>query len=84
MLPGHHNYSGADPHHNKNSVSGSGGKLKFDPPHESWLYTTCRAILDSKHYEYLLFEDVGFCNVTRLTDFSYSWLGKFCVDETTR
>jgi hypothetical protein len=59
-------------------------KLKFDPPFPEWLYSTCRAILDSKYYEYVMFEDMGFANVTRLTDFVYSWLGKFCVDEKTR
>ena len=27
---------------------------------------------------------MSFANVSRLPDFVYSWLGRFCVDETTR
>lgn len=59
-------------------------KFKFNPPFTTWLFSTCRAILDSKYYEYVLYEDIGFANVSRLADFTYSWLGQFCVDETTR
>ena len=50
-------------------------KFVFSPPFPEWLYSTCRAILDSKYFEYVLYDDVGFANVTRLTDFTYSWLG---------
>ncbi|CDW86284.1 UNKNOWN [Stylonychia lemnae] len=59
-------------------------KLKFDPPFTQWLFATCRAILDSKYFEYVLYEDIGFANVSRLADFAYSWLGQFRVDESTR
>ena len=29
-------------------------------------------------------EDIGFPNVSRMTEFVYSWLGKFCVDQSKR
>jgi len=58
--------------------------LKYSPPFSEWLFSTCRAILDSKYYEYVLFEDIGYSNISRLTDFVYSWLGKYCIDEKTR
>ena len=74
MLPGnYHNYD--DP---------SQRKLKFDPPYAEWLYSTCRGIMDSKYNEYLLYEDFNFTNISRLTDFTYSWIGRFCVDQMTR
>ena len=50
-------------------------KIKFNPPFPEWLFSTCRAILDSKYFEYILYEDLGFANVSRLNDFVYSWLG---------
>lgn len=59
-------------------------KFKFQPPFPQWLFATCRAILDSKYFEYVLYEDVGFSNVSRLADFCYSWLGQFRVDEISR
>lgn len=59
-------------------------KLKYDPPFPEWLYSTCRGILDSKYNEYLLYEDFNFPNVSRLTEFVYSWLGRFCLDPLTR
>lgn len=37
--------------------------------------------MDAKYYEYILHEDMGFPNVSRMTEFVYSWLGKFCVDK---
>lgn len=55
-------------------------KLKYEPPFDEWLYSTCRAVMDSKYYEYIINEDIGFPNISRLTEFVYSWLGKFCVD----
>lgn len=59
-------------------------KFKFQPPFPQWLFATCRAILDSKYFEYVLYEDLGFSNVSRLADFCYSWLGQFRVDEVSR
>lgn len=31
-----------------------------------------------------MYEDIGFTGVTRLSDFTYSWLGRFCVDASYR
>ena len=59
-------------------------KLRYEPPFDEWLFSTCRAIMDSKYNEYILYEDMGFSNVSRLTEFAYSWLGKFCVDQYKR
>ena len=58
-----------------NSQSDPPKKFKFDPPFSQWLFATCRGIMDSKYFEYVLYEDVGFANVSRLADFTYSWLG---------
>eukprot|EP00347_Sterkiella_histriomuscorum_P015954 403355053 len=75
-----------DPNSNINysTINDPPKKFKFNPPFSTWLFSTCRAILDSKYYEYVLYEDIGFTNVSRLADFVYSWLGNFRVDEATR
>jgi len=59
-------------------------KVKFEPPFPEWLFSTIRGILDSKYYEYVMYEDMGFANVTRLADFVYAWLGRFTVDKNSR
>jgi len=62
----------------------SGIKVKFEPPFPEWLFSTCRAILDSKYTDFVFTEDMGFASSSRLTDFIYSWLGRFTVDITSR
>ncbi len=58
--------------------------LKYDPPFPQWLFATVRGILDSKYHEFVLYEDMGFSNISRMAEFSYSWLGKFCIDRESR
>lgn len=52
---------------------------KFGPD----IIVTIRAIFDSKYNEFLLYGD-DFHKITRFPDFVFGWLGKFCVDTSTR
>lgn len=50
MIPG----NPSNPVQAQNQNSESIHSLKFEPPFEEWLYSTCRAILDSKYFEYII------------------------------
>ena len=54
--------------------------ISYNPPFPEWLFSTLRGILDSKYFEYQYYQEQGFANVSRLADFAYSWMGKFCID----
>ena len=51
-------------------------ELKYEPPFPEWCFATIRAILDSKFYEHILYQD-QVTGITDLSDFTYSWLGNF-------
>ena len=59
------------------------GKVAYNPPSPDWLFTTLRAILDSKYYEHVLCTQGNYLPCT-FPEFVYDWLGMFYVDNTSR
>ena len=65
-------------------VPESRGEATVELPFPNWTEVTVRGILDSKYYEHLLCsEDMG-RSPSRLPEFTYSWLGHYSVDDSSR
>lgn len=58
-------------------------ELPYRPPFEQWLFITIRAIFDSKMNEHFLKQQET-VSITNFSEFVYSWLGTFGVDQVTR
>ena len=58
-------------------------EIEYDPPYKEWLFVTIRAIYDCKFNEHFLKQD-SVIEISTLADFTFSWLGNFCVDKSQR
>ena len=56
----------------------------YYPPFKHWVHLMIRGIYDSKFYEHSLCNSSVNSSPTRFTDFVYSWLSTFSVDEGNR
>ena len=62
---------------------GINAHLVFNPPYPDWLHCTLRGIMDSKWNECLYSERDG-RRISKFSDFVYSWLGNYMVDDKKR
>ena len=58
-------------------------ELPYKPPYRDWLFLTIRGIVDSKMHEHL-YKINSVVNISSFSDFVYSWLGCFWVDNAQR
>lgn len=59
-------------------------QAKYSPPFKHWVNLMIRGIYDSKFYEHSLCNSAINSFPSRFTDFVYSWISKFGIDETNR
>jgi hypothetical protein len=56
----------------------------YTPAFKHWVYFMVRGIYDSKFYEHSLISTNANSHPTRFTDFVYSWLSSFTIDQNSR
>lgn len=58
-------------------------RFAIEPQFPNWLEVNIRGIYDSKYYEHLCCSIETGKTPARFSDFVYTWIGKYCIDEKT-